>query len=424
MLGSLVIVVCLLVLSFITSSSEIAFFSLRPEDIDNLKNMNKERSRLALKLYDSPEKFLFTVIIIESILTILFVLFSYSLLCSLFTTINTQIISKIVFVISIFLVNLIVIEIFPKIYAPKRNVSIALIMAYPIALFELVFRPLTSLMSHSSTFIKKRVGVFKPNIMDELSDVLEQTTEELNEDEKILQGVVNFSETSANEIMCPRINVTAIDIESDFKDIIEIIKESGFSRIPVYSETFDNIKGVLYAKDILQYVGIANNFKWQDLIREPYFVPETKKINILLKEFQVKKIHLAIIIDEYGGTSGIVTLEDILEEIVGDITDESDEDEILYRKIDDNTYVFQGKMLLDDFMELLNLDDNIFDPIRGQAETLAGLILELTGEIPAEGQVVKYDKFVFIISSTDKRRITSIKVKINNDAVDKNDNEA
>ena len=300
----------------------------------------------------------------------------------------------------------------PKAYATRNNKSIVLTMALPLSLFMFLLRPVVSLVSWPLSIIKRKIGLFKPNIIDELSEVLEHTDEELNEDEKILKGVVNFSNINVNAIMCPRIDITAIDIANSLNEVVPVIIESGFSRIPVYSDTLDNIKGLLYAKDILPYMNERDGFKWQDLLRAPYFVPETKKINILLKELQIKKIHMAIVIDEYGGTSGIITLEDILEEIVGDITDESDEDEILYRKLDDNNYIFKGKILIDDIIDILGFDEDPFEFIRGESETLAGLILEITGEMPKVKQVVSFNNFKFFIEAADKRRITSVRMKI------------
>jgi CBS domain containing-hemolysin-like protein len=208
-------------------------------------------------------------------------------------------------------------------------------------------------------------------------------------------------------------DVTAVDISSGFSQIIPVIISSGFSRIPVHSESFDNVKGILYAKDVLPYMNNPDSFKWQSLLRVPYFVPETKKINDLLKEFQLKKIHMAIVIDEYGGTSGLVTLEDILEEIVGEITDESDNEEVLYRKLDEKTYVFEGKVLLNDLYKIVGFEGDPFEDVRGESETLAGLILELTGEIPEKDQTLKYRNFTFIIESVDRRRIREIRVEIN-----------
>jgi len=213
--------------------------------------------------------------------------------------------------------------------------------------------------------------------------------------------------------MCPRIDVTAIDIKDPFSEIMPVIIESGFSRIPVYSGSFDDVKGVLYVKDILPYINNPAGFKWQSLIKPPYFVPETKKINDLLKEFQVKKNHMAIVIDEYGGTSGIITLEDILEEIVGEITDESDDEIPMFRKIDNKTYIFEGKTLLNDFIKVLGLDNDPFDYVRGESETLAGLLLELTGEIPRKDKIIKYRDFTFRIEAADRRRIKEIRVELN-----------
>lgn len=266
--------------------------------------------------------------------------------------------------------------------------------------------------SKSSLSYNKKIETEKQNIIEELSDVLENTSDNLNSDEKILKGVIDLSTTTVNTIMCHRIDVTAIDYESSFAEVIDIVNESGFSRIPVYSESFDNIKGILYAKDIIPYIGKSEEFRWQDILRTPYFVPETKRINILLKELQVKKVHMAIVIDEYGGTSGIVTLEDILEEIVGEIEDESDEDETLYKQIDSNNYIFLGKIMFDEFLEILHLDEEEFESHRGESETLAGFILERIGEMPTVGQTITFNNLQFKIESIDYRRITKIRVTL------------
>jgi gliding motility-associated protein GldE len=254
--------------------------------------------------------------------------------------------------------------------------------------------------------------------MDDLSDALELTSDDFNEDDKILKGIVNFGNTNVSAIMCPRIDVTAIDIRSRFDKIVPMIISSGFSRIPVYSVSFDVVKGILYAKDVLPYTDNPASFKWQALLRPPYFVPETKKINDLLKEFQTRKIHMAVVIDEYGGTSGIVTLEDILEEIVGEITDESDEDQTMFRKLDENIYVFEGKILLNDFCKVVDIEEELFEEVRGESETLAGLILELTGDIPQKDQIIKYRNFIFKIESADRRRVKEIRVEINKNDTD------
>lgn len=394
------------------SASETAFFTLKTEELDELKNKNSVLSRSAIRLYELPDKLLSTLLILNTTTNVIFAVLSFSLCKSTGILESLPTLGSIVYLFAIIIVLLVFGEMLPKAYATRNNKSIVLMMALPLSLFMFLLRPVVSLVSWPLSIIKRKIGLFKPNIIDELSEVLEHTDEELNEDEKILKGVVNFSNINVNAIMCPRIDITAIDIANSLNEVVPVIIESGFSRIPVYSDTLDNIKGLLYAKDILPYMNERDGFKWQDLLRAPYFVPETKKINILLKELQIKKIHMAIVIDEYGGTSGIITLEDILEEIVGDITDESDEDEILYRKLDDNDYIFKGKILIDDIIEILNFDEDPFEFIRGESETLAGLILELTGEMPKVKQVVSFNNFKFFIEAADKRRITSVRMKV------------
>ena len=402
----------LLLLSAVFSASETAFFTLKTEELDELKNKNSVLSRSAIRLYGLPDKLLSTLLILNITTNVVFAVLSFSLCKSTGILANIPTLGSIVYLFAIIIVLLIFGEMLPKVYATRNNKSIVLMMALPLSLFMFLLKPVVSLVSLPLSIIKRKIGLFKPNIIDELSEVLEHTDEELNEDEKILKGVVNFSNINVNAIMCPRIDITAIDIADSLNEVIPVIIESGFSRIPVYSDTLDNIKGLLYAKDILPYMNKMDGFKWQDLLRAPYFVPETKKIKILLKELQIKKIHMAIVIDEYGGTSGIITLEDILEEIVGDITDESDEDEILYRKLDDNNYIFKGKILIDDIIEILNFDEDPFEFIRGESETLAGLILELTGEMPKVKQVVSFNNFKFFIEAADKRRITSVRMRV------------
>jgi gliding motility-associated protein GldE len=396
------------------SGSEVAYFSLRPEDIDRFKNSKDKKSLTVLKLYSKPEKLLSTILVANNTINITIVLLSAFLSTKIFSISPDSVLGFIVEAVIITFLLLFFGEIMPKVYASKNNVATALFMARQLTILEKIFSPITSLLIFSSSFVQKRTGTRKANIsMDDLSDALELTSDDLDEEEKILKGIVNFGNTNVSAIMCPRMDVTAVDIQSGFSQIIPVIISSGFSRIPVFSESFDNVKGILYAKDVLPYMKNPDSFKWQSLLRPPYFVPETKKINDLLKEFQVKKIHMAVVIDEYGGTSGIVTLEDILEEIVGEITDESDEDEVLYTKIDEKTFLFKGKILLNDFFRVLGYGDDPFEDVRGESETLAGLILELTGEIPEKNQTVKYRNFSFMIESADRRRIKEIRVEIN-----------
>ncbi len=407
--------VLLLIGSALMSASEVAFFSFRPREIEALKARKDRKSKAALKLYNNPEKLLSTILVANNTINIAIVLLAAFLSSKLFDFSSEPVMGFIINVVAITFLLLFFGEVMPKVYASRNHTTIALLMVYPISLLEKVFRPVTYLLIFSSSFVKRKTGTRRSNIsMVDLSDALELTSDDPSEDKKILKGIVNFGNINVSAIMCSRTDVTAIDIKWGFDRIVPVIISSGYSRIPVYSGSFDSVKGILYAKDVLPYTNNPGNFKWQALLRPPYFVPETKKINDLLKEFQTRKIHMAVVIDEYGGTSGIVTLEDILEEIVGEITDESDEDQILYRKIDDKTYIFEAKILLNDFCKVLDIEDDLFDDVRGESETLAGLILELTGEIPQKDQIIKFGNFIFRIESADRRRIKEIRVEINN----------
>jgi putative hemolysin len=409
----LIVAMILLLGSALMSASEVAFFSLRPEDIEKIKSHKDRKSKTALKLYSNPEKLLSTILVANNTINIAIVLLAAYLSSRIFDFSSEPVIGFIINVVVITFILLFFGEVMPKVYASRNHIAITLIMAGPLKVLQRVFQPVTYFLILSSTFVKKRTGTRRSNIsMDDLSDALELTSDEFNEDEKILKGIVNFGNINVSAIMCPRIDVTAINIKSGFDTIVPVIINSGFSRIPVYSGSFDNVKGILYAKDVLPYTGNTGNFKWQALLRPPYFVPESKKINDLLKEFQTKKIHMAVVIDEYGGTSGIVTLEDILEEIVGEIIDEGDEEEPLYRKLEDSVYIFEAKILMNDFCRVINVDEDLFEEVKGESETLAGLILELTGEIPQKDQIIKYRDFVFKIESADKRKIKEIRVEI------------
>jgi gliding motility-associated protein GldE len=417
------ILIILLSVSGLMSGSEVAYFSLRPEDIEKLKTNKSKKAGLVLRLHSMPDRLLSTILVANNTVNIAIVLLAAFLSSRTFDLSANPLLGLIIEAIGITFLLLFFGEIMPKVYASRNQIPVAMFMAFPLKFLETLFIPVTSLLIFSSSFVKKRTRAKHPNIsMNDLSDALELTSDDINEDEKILKGIINFGNINVSEIMCPRIDVTAINIKLGFNSVKSLIIESGFSRIPVYSGSFDSVKGILYAKDILPYTNSSDNFKWQVLMRPPHFVPETKKINELLKEFQIKKIHMAVVIDEYGGTSGIITLEDVLEEIVGEITDESDEDESMHRKIDDKTYIFEGKISLNNFFKIIEIEDDYFEDVRGESETLAGLILELTGEIPQKGQVIKYSNFNFRIESADKRRIKEIRVEIDNDH-DKNKKE-
>jgi gliding motility-associated protein GldE len=298
----------------------------------------------------------------------------------------------------------------PRIYAHHKAFGFALFSVNLLFFAQKLSTPLRFPLLSLTSLINKKLLPNAGNMsIDELSEALDQNKNVITEDRKILQGIVNFSNIEVSEIMKPRMDVVSIEAEYDFKKLIQIINDSGYSRIPVYTETFDNIKGIIYVKDLLPYLGKDESFKWQNLIRPGYYVPETKKIKDLLQEFLDKKIHMAIVVDEYGGTDGIVTLEDILEEIVGEITDESDEVETFYSRIDDFNYIFDGKSLLNDFFKIVQLPEELFDSIRGDADTLAGLILEIKGEIPPVNETILLKNFSFTILSVDERRIKKIR---------------
>ena len=417
-----VVLALLLFGSALFSGSEVAYFSLSPEDLERFRNDNRKKAKVVLRLYSMPERLLSTILIGNNIINVAVVLLAAFLSSRLFDVSDSPVLGFLLEAIVITFLLLFFGEILPKVYASKNNTEVALFMAFPLSFSEKIFRPIASMLISSTQLVKKRAGKRQEQIsINDLSDALELTSDDLREDEKILKGILNFGNINVSAIMCPRIDVTAVDIRMGFKDIIPVIIESGFSRIPAYSESFDNVKGILYAKDVLPYINNPGSFKWQTLLRPPYFVPETKKINDLLKEFQVNKIHMAIVIDEYGGTAGIITLEDILEEIVGEITDESDDEEVLYRKIDEKKYIFAGKILLNDLNKILGFDYDPFEKVRGESETLAGLILELTGEIPKKGQVVSHNRFTFTIESADRRRIKEIRVGIKEEDFDESE---
>ncbi|MBA4321305.1 MAG: hemolysin [Odoribacter sp.] len=409
----IVVLIILLIVSALMSGSEVAYFSLSPADLNKLKTSKTKRSQAVLKLYNMPEKLLSTILVGNNFVNIAIVILAAFISSRAFDFSSTPVLGFIIEVVSITFLILFFGEIMPKVYATKNIVPVALVMSLPLLALEKIFKPVTSVLIFSSSFVKRRTIPGHHNLsMDDLSDALELTAEDFHEDEKILKGIVKFGNINVSAIMCPRVDVTAFDIKSGFCRIIPQIMESGFSRIPVYSGSFDNVKGVLYAKDVLPYTNNPDSFKWQALMRPPYFVPETKKINDLLKEFQMKKIHMAVVIDEYGGTSGIVTLEDVLEEIVGEFGDDSDDDQVMFRIVDENTYIFDGKVSLNDFYRIYKIGGDPFEDVRGESETLAGLILELTGEIPQNGHEIKESGFTFRIESADKRRIREIRVTI------------
>lgn len=400
--------------SALISGSEVAYFSLSAADKQSIKKKGKTNER-TLKNLENPEKLLATILVTNNFVNIGIVILTAYITSSLIEFTNAPILERIFQVVLITFFLLLFGEIIPKVYATYFALPFARFMALPLQTLEKLFRPVNAILIYSTGFVNRRLQKHKKNIsIDEISQALELTSDqELSEEKDILEGIIKFGNKDVSEIMKPRVDVVAIDIKTGFKEVIQIINDSGYSRIPVYIDSFDNVSGILYIKDILPHSHKSNTFKWQTLIRPPFYVPDTKKISSLLEEIQKTKVHLAIVVDEYGGTSGIVTLEDILEEIVGDISDEFDEEESFFTKTAENEFIFDAKILLGDFHKVVNCSDTIFDDIKGDADTLAGLILEITGEIPALHEQIKCKIFTFSIEEVDNRRIKQIKTTIN-----------
>ncbi len=409
----LTVLILLLICSALISGSEVAYFSLSPSDIDKFKREKSKISNRIMKLIDMPERLLGSILISNNFVNVGIVIISNYIINKIVNLSEAMVIGFVLQVVIITFLLLLFGEILPKIYATQFAIKFARVMAMPLTILDKIFKPLSLVLISSTSIIQKKFSRLKEDIsMDDLSEVLDLPSTEITEDKEILKGIVRFGNIDAKEIMKARMDIFAINIDTKFTKLLPGIISSGYSRIPVYIESLDNIKGMLYIKDLLPHMHKPNTFRWQSLIRPPYFVPETKKIDNLLEEFQAKKIHMAIVLDEYGGTYGLITLEDILEEIVGEITDEYDEEEETFKKLGENVFLFEGKTQLNDFYKITRSEINVFDKVKGEADTLAGLILEIKGEIPMKNDVIKYSHFVFNITSVDNRRIIEVEVRI------------
>ncbi|MEW6470055.1 MAG: gliding motility-associated protein GldE [Bacteroidota bacterium] len=408
----------LLTCSALISASEAAFFALDPTELDQLRKSETRTSRTILELLEKPKRLLATQLIGINFLNIGAVVISEYIMDELFDFSNNPGLGFAIQVIAVTFLILLFAEIIPIVYANRYPVKVASFMVFPLVVIRNIFWPVSSLLVALARFVDKRVKKRGVSIStEELSHALEITdTGKTTETEKrLLKGIVKFGNMDVSQIMKPRMDMVAFEYGTPFTELIRQIQNSGFSRVPVYRNTLDKIEGVLYIKDMLPYLDSGDDFAWQQMLREPFFVPENKMIDDLLREFQSKQIHLAIVVDEYGGTSGIVTLEDIIEEIVGEINDEFDDDDIVYSKLDDHNYVFEGKIQLNDLCRILALESDTFENNKGDADTLAGFILEFTGSIPRKGEEIRFRDFVFTIESADMRRIKRVKVTLPND---------
>ena len=401
----------LLIISALISGSEVAFFSLKPSDILEIKKKQTKNSEILVKLMEKPKNLLGTILICNNFVNIAIVILSVFLVKKIFDFTYAPVTGFLVQIVGITFILLLFGEIIPKVYATHNQQRLAQRMTRFMNFLSVICKPLSSLLVRGTTIIDKKVKPKETISPDDLSDAIDLTSNVTTQEEDILKGLVELTELEASEIMKPRVDMVTVDFTTDFKQLLNLISETGYSRIPVFQDTLDNIKGVLYIKDLLPYLREPETFSWQTLIRPPYFVPENKRINELLEELREKHIHMAIVVDEYGGTSGIVTLEDILEEIVGEISDEFDDDERQHTKVNDNTYLFEGKTSINDFCRIIDYEGDLFNEIN--ADTLAGLILEKTGEIPGRLEKITVKNFEFKVESVDRRRIKTVQVTIN-----------
>lgn len=416
-----VITLLLLVLSGFASGSEIAIFSLSPSDLNEMDPERIPVDRSIQQLRDDSERTLATILITNNFVNVTIIMLCNYIFARLVDFGNAYWLQFICITVILTFLLLLFGEIIPKVYARQNSLRFCRKVCGGIMFFRKLFRPLETVLISSGILAEKVIQ--KENHLlsvDDLEQALELTDkDDIKEEEKMLQGIIRFGDETAKEVMTSRQDIVALDIKSPFSEVLNCIIENNYSRIPIYQDNSDNIRGILYIKDLLPHLSKPTNFRWQSLIRPPYFVPETKKIDDLLREFQENKVHIAIVVDEFGGTSGMVTLEDIVEEIVGEINDEYDEDEKVYTRLNKNTYLFEGKTLLSDMVRILEVDDEEFDDVEGDADTLAGLILEIKGDFPSVHEKLEYKNYLFEITELEERRISRVKVIVR----DKNDQE-
>ncbi|MFT4858416.1 MAG: putative hemolysin [Algoriphagus sp.] len=409
------IFILLLICSALVSGSEVAFFSLSNEDLEELEDSSSPNAKKVIELVDSPKKLLSTILILNNLINIGIVTLTTFVAWTIYGTNATGIVIILVQTIGVTFAIVFFGEIVPKVYANKAKREFSLIMASSISFFSIILKPISYFLMAFSNLLEKRIEKRGYSLsVNELNQALDLSTEDTPSEEKdILRGIVNFGTLTVKQVMQSRMDITAIDVEIDFHELMDRINKSGYSRIPVYEETIDNILGILYIKDLLPFIEKDEDFAWKELIRKSFFVPENKKVDTLLKDFQQKRVHMAIVVDEYGGTSGLVTLEDLIEEIIGEINDEFDDrDDFFFQEIDPSTYIFEGKVSLNDFCKRLELDIQIFDDVKGESESLGGLLLEINSKLPKNGAKIVFENFEFTVLAVDLRKIKKVKVHL------------
>ncbi len=413
------ILVILLFFSALISGAEVAFFGLSATDVNEIAEKKTAKGNIVVQLLEYPKKLLATILIANNTINIGIVLLFSTLGNTLFSEINYVLfgVVSVRFLLEVIVITFLILmfgEILPKVYANRNKISFSQFMAYPLKVLDVLLSPLSLPMRSGTLYLHNKLGRQKTSIsVDHLSQALELTSngDTTKEEQKILQGIVSFGNTDTKQVMRPRIDISALNSEMKFLEVLEEIKKNGYSRLPVFSEQIDNVIGVLYVKDLLPYLD-RKVFNWTTLVREPYFVPD-KKLDDLLLEFKDMKNHLAIVVDEYGGTSGIVTLEDIIEEIVGEIIDEFDDEDLVFSKLDDFNYVFDGKTALRDFYRVAKIEDeDEFEAHKGESETIAGFVLEIAGSFPKRGTKIPFKDYSFVVESLDKKRLRQIKITL------------
>lgn len=406
--------VILLAMSGFASGSEIAFFSLSPTDISELDPEKIHADEKIEILLEKSERTLATILITNNLVNVTIIMLCNYVFANIVDFHDVYWLQFLCITIILTFLLLLFGEIMPKIYARQRPLAFCRMSAGGISMLMKFFWPLETILMRTGILAEKVVQS-EPHVLsvDDLEQALELTDkDDIKDEQSILQGIIRFGDETAKEVMTCRKDVVDLDIKCTYAEVLDCIVENNYSRIPIYQDNSDNVRGILYIKDLLPHIGKPSSFRWQSLIRPPYFVPETKKIDDLLREFQENKVHIAIVVDEYGGTSGIITLEDILEEIVGEINDEYDEEEEFYTRINRNTYIFEGKVLISDFCKTLEIEDDVFTDVEGEADTLAGLMLELKGDFPTVHERLEYNKYTFEILEIEERRISKVKVII------------